>query len=116
MVFWTPGPMLFLVPGNSGKPDNLFLLEARHFTARVSSKIGKGGDVGPAGWNQEAVGFCGAADERNALDRSPQFALGLLIPSSLLHALRAEHSVCLSQEVWAWRCAWVDLSSLWPCV
>lgn len=75
VVFRTPDPMPFLVPGNSGKPDNLFLLEARHFAARVSSKIGKSGDFGAAGWSQEAVGFHGAADERGALDRSQQLAL-----------------------------------------
>lgn len=85
-----------------GKQILLFLLEARHFATRVSSKIGKSGDLGPAGWSQEAVGFRGAADERTALHRSLQLTLGLLIPSVLLHAPRAEPSVCLSEEAWAW--------------
>jgi hypothetical protein len=46
------GPSMFLVPGNSGKPDNLFLLVARHFAGKASSKIGKSGDFGAAGWRQ----------------------------------------------------------------
>lgn len=66
---------LFLVLGNSGKSDNLFLLEARHFAARVSSKIGKSRDFGAAGWSREAEGFHGAANERNALNRSQQLAV-----------------------------------------
>lgn len=63
------GPTLFLVSGNSGKPDNLFLLVAQHFAGKVSSDIGKSRDFGAEGWSGEAVGFHGAANERNALDR-----------------------------------------------
>lgn len=108
--WWSSGlrtPRCFWFRAIVGKQIICFLLEARHFAHRVSSKIGKSGDVVAAEWSQEAVGFHGAADERSALDRSQQSALGFLIPSALLTRTEGrERSVCLSEEAWAWRCAW----------
>lgn len=42
--FWTRGPVLFLVSGNSGTPDDLFLLGSQHFLQQGSQvSLGKGG-------------------------------------------------------------------------
>lgn len=84
-TWWSSGlraPALFLVPGNCGKPDNLSLSEARHFTARISSEIPT--EASSRRWP--------ATPEPAALSWSQLLALplGLLIPAALGHAQRVE--------------------------